>query len=160
MRPLHPPAEMAAKSPEIEVLVNNVGSWPAPEHQLAGGCRAVLDAEGIRDGEISITLLDDEGILGLNQEYFGRDRPTDVLAFALHAPGEPVLGDVYLGFEQAQRQASEFEVLLDEELLRLVIHGTLHVLGYQHPEGEDRFDSEMFLKQEDLLRSVLETGTG
>ena len=151
---------MTAKNPGLEVLVNNVGSWPVPEHLLAEGCEAVLAEEGIQEGEISITLLEDEGILGLNQEYFGRDRPTDVIAFALHAPGDPVLGDVYLGFEQARRQASELDVPLDEELLRLVIHGVLHVLGYEHPEGEDRWESGMFLKQEKLLRSVLDSGAG
>ena len=155
MNPLLPPAKMAAKGPGIEVIVNNVGSWSVPEHQLEKGCRAVLDVEGIQEGEISITLLDDAGIRGLNKEYFGRDWPTDVIAFALQSPGDPLLGDVYLGFEQAQRQASELDVPLDEELLRLVIHGALHVLGYQHPEGEDRFGSGMFLKQEELLKSVL-----
>jgi len=150
---------MAAKSPVIEVVVNDVGSWSIPENLLAKACRTVLDAEGVQDGEVSITFLDDEGILRLNQEYFGRDNPTDVIAFALHAPGEPVLGDVYVGFEQAKRQASELDVPLDEELLRLVIHGTLHVLGHQHTEGAKRFEGEMFLKQEELLRSVLEPGS-
>ncbi len=151
---------MAAKRPGIEVLVNNVGSWSAPERQMEEGCRAVLDREGIQEGEISIVLLNDAGISALNKEYFGRDRPTDVIAYALHAPGDPVLGDVYLGFEQAQRQASELGVPLDEELVRLVIHGALHVLGYQHPEGEDRFGSRMFIIQEKLLQGVLEPETG
>jgi probable rRNA maturation factor len=146
---------MATKNRGIEIQVNKVGSWPVPEGLLERGCREVLYAEGIREGEISITLLDDEGIRGLNQEYLGKDWTTDVIAFALQARGDPVLGDVYLGFEQAQRQASELHIPLDEELLRLAIHGALHLLGYQHPEGEDRFDSEMFLKQEELLNRVL-----
>jgi len=142
------------------VLVNDQGSWNVPEHLLAKGCRTVLESEGIRGGEISITLLDDEGILVLNQEYFGEDSPTDVIAFALYESGEPVLGDIYLGFEQAKRQASELDVPLYEELLRLVIHGTLHVLGHEHSDGANRVQSEMFLKQEELLRSVLEPGSG
>lgn len=150
---------MAAKSPGIEVFVNDVGSWSVPEELLADGCRAVLDMEGVREGEISITLLDDEGIQKLNREYFRKDRPTDVIAFALHSRGEPVLGDVYVGFEQALRQASELDLPLKEELLRLVIHGALHVLGYKHPEGKDRIDSEMFRKQEKLLKRILEPGT-
>ena len=70
------------------------------------------------------------------------------------------MGDIYLGFEQAKRQASELDVPLYEELLRLVIHGTLHVLGHEHSEGANRVQSEMFLKQEELLRSVLEPGSG
>ena len=146
---------MATKNRGIEIQVNKGGSWSVPEGLLERGCREVLHAEGLREGEISITLLDDEGIRALNQEYLGKDWPTDVIAFALQAQGDPVLGDVYLGFEQAQRQASELHIPLDEELLRLAIHGALHLLGYHHPEGEDRFDSEMFLKQEELLSRVL-----
>ena len=149
---------MATEIPGMDVLVNNVGSWPVQEEWLSFACQAVLSAEGIREGEVSITLLDDDGIQGLNQEYFGKDGPTDVIAFALHSPGEPVLGDVYLGYEQARRQALELDIRLDEELLRLTIHGTLHVLGHQHPEGEERFESPMYLMQEELLREILESG--
>ena len=149
---------MSTEIPRTDVQVNNVGSWPVQEEWLSSACQAVLSAEGIREGEVSITLLDDDGIQGLNQEYFGKDGPTDVIAFALHSPGEPVLGDVYLGYEQARRQALELDVRLDEELLRLTIHGTLHVLGHQHPEGEERFESPMYLMQEELLREILESG--
>ena len=145
---------MTAEGPEIEVQINSVGSWSVPEALLEKGCRSVLIEEGVRAGEVSITLLDDKGIQELNQEYFGRDWPTDVIAFTLQSPGDPVLGDVYVGFEQARRQASELLIPLDEELLRLVIHGTLHVLGYEHPEGEGRLESEMFLKQERILTSL------
>ena len=145
---------MTAEGPEIEVQINSVGSWSVPEALLEKGCRSVLIEEGVGAGEVSITLLDDKGIQELNQEYFGRDWPTDVIAFTLQSPGDPVLGDVYVGFEQARRQASELLIPLDEELLRLVIHGTLHVLGYEHPEGEGRLESEMFLKQERLLTSL------
>ena len=149
---------MSTEIPRTDVQVNNVGSWPVQEEWLSLACQAVLSAEGIREGEVSITLLDDDGIQGLNQEYFGKDGPTDVIAFALQAPGESVLGDVYLGYEQARRQALELDIRLDEELLRLTIHGTLHVLGHQHPEGEERFESPMFLVQEGLLREILESG--
>jgi len=145
---------MTAEGTGVDVQVNTVGSWSIREALLEKGCRAVLAEEGVREGEVSITLLDDKGIQGLNQDYFGRDWPTDVLAFSLQSPGDPLLGDVYVGFEQARRQAGEVRVPLDEELLRLVIHGTLHLLGHEHPEGEDRFESEMFQKQEKLLASL------
>ncbi len=84
--------------------------------------------------------------------------PPTFIAFALHSEGDPVLGDVYLGFDQARRQASELGVPVEEELLRLAIHGTLHLLGYRHPEGSDRFESEMFRRQEKLLRRLLDSG--
>jgi len=145
---------MTVEGPVIEVQINTVGDWSVPDALLERGCRAVLEEEGVRAGEVSITLLGDEGIQDLNQEYFGRDWPTDVIAFSLQSPGDPVLGDIYVGFEQARRQATELGIPLDEELLRLVIHGTLHLMGHEHPEGEDRFESEMFLKQEKLLASL------
>jgi probable rRNA maturation factor len=144
----------------VEVLVNNPGSWQVSEARLKDACRLVLDSEEIPEAEVSVTLLADRDIQDLNQEYFKKDRPTDVIAFPLHGPGEPVLGDIYVGFEQAERQASDLGIPLDEELLRLTIHGTLHVLGYKHPEGEDRFEGKMFARQEELLRLFLEAGTG
>jgi len=150
---------MDAESPSPDIQVNCTGPWSVPVDLLEAGCRAVLIREGIREGEVSVTLIDDEGIRKLNLEFFRKDRPTDVLAFALQDPGEPILGDVYLGFQQAQRQASELDIPLEEELLRLVIHGTLHLAGHDHPEGEDRFQSTMFRIQEEILTRLLPTGS-
>jgi probable rRNA maturation factor len=59
--------------------------------------------------------------------------------------------------EQALRQAAEYGATPAEEVLRLAVHGTLHVLGYDHPEGADRASSEMFARQEALLRGFLES---
>ena len=91
----------------------------------------------------------------LNLEFLREDRPTDVIAFALHGSGEPPLGDVYVGYEQAQRQAREEGIEVEEELLRLAIHGTLHVFGHDHPEGDERARGEMFQLQEEILEEVL-----
>jgi probable rRNA maturation factor len=90
----------------------------------------------------------------LNRRYLGKDRPTDVIAFTLGEGGD-LVGDVYLGVGQARRQADELGIPLGEELARLAIHGTLHVLGHDHPEGPDRELSPMFELQERLLREVL-----
>jgi probable rRNA maturation factor len=99
--------------------------------------------------------MDDEAIGAMNAEYFDKNGPTDVIAFSLHGADEPVLGDVYLGYQQAGRQAEELGIPLEEELLRLTIHGTLHVVGYRHPEGDERFETEMYQKQEALLESLV-----
>ena len=104
--------------------------------------------------EVSLTLLDDEAIAALNRRYLGREGPTDVLAFSLGEPTAP-LGDVYVGFQQAGRQAAEHGVPLEEELARLAIHGTLHVLGHDHPEGPERTRSAMFRLQERLLGELI-----
>jgi len=146
---------MEVDLPSAEIQVNCTGPWSVPLDLLEAGCRAVLVREGIGEGEVSVTLLPDDDIRRLNLEFFRKDRPTDVLAFALHDPGEPVLGDVYLGFDQARRQASELDIPLEEELLRLVIHGTLHLAGHDHPDGEDRFQSAMVRIQEEILAHLL-----
>jgi probable rRNA maturation factor len=118
----------------------------------------VLREEGHVEAEISLTLLPDPEIARLNEEYLSHDGPTDVISFPLHLPGQPPLGDIYVGLDQAARQAGELGVPLSEELLRLAIHGTLHVLGYEHPEGDERFDSSMYRRQEELLAAFLGSG--
>lgn len=134
--------------------LNRLGDWRLPEALLEAAVVEAARRGGVEEGEVSLTFLDDQGIRALNLEYLGRDRPTDVIAFALHDVGAPVLGDVYVGYEQAGRQARELDIELEEELLRLAVHGTLHVLGHDHPEGEDRMESEMFRIQEEILRAV------
>lgn len=121
---------------------------------LERAVRTVLIHEGGTVAEISLTLLDDDGIRDLNARYLGRDRPTDVIAFTLDG-ATGLLGDVYVGVEQAFRQADELGVDREEELVRLAVHGTLHVLGHDHPEGPDRAASPMFRLQEALVQEVL-----
>ncbi|HLU24850.1 MAG TPA: rRNA maturation RNase YbeY [Longimicrobiales bacterium] len=121
---------------------------------LARAVRATVAAEGHTDAEISVSLLADPDIAEMNLRYLGHSGPTDVISFALYEPGERPVGDVYVGAEQAVRQAREFGVSPVEELVRLVVHGTLHVLGHDHPEGPERARSEMWDLQERLVREV------
>jgi probable rRNA maturation factor len=105
--------------------------------------------------EISVALMDDPAISLLNARFLERQVPTDVLAFSL-GDAVDVVGDVYVGFEQARRQAAERGIPLAEELVRLAIHGTLHVLGHDHPEDEAREASAMFALQERLVRYAMQ----
>jgi probable rRNA maturation factor len=119
--------------------------------------RAVLHvgaAEGRQVGEVSVTLLSDEDIQEINRTYLDRDRPTDVIAFSL-GDDLAILGDVYIGAEEAVRQAEELGIAVSEEVVRLTVHGMLHVLGHDHPEGPERTESAMFRRQEELLREIL-----
>ncbi len=140
----------------MEVQVSLGAAEGVSEDLLRSAVDLVLREAGVSDGEISLALLDDQAIRELNRTYLGRDRPTDVIAFALHEEGESVLGDIYVGHEQAVRQAGDMAVPLIEELVRLAIHGTLHVLGHDHPETDARFDSDMFRLQERLVRDLLD----
>jgi len=145
---------MAGSEPEVHV---DDESYPdAPVALIERAVRRALAAGGHPDIEVSVALLPDGEMSRLNREYLGKDRTTDVLAFALADDDGSTLGDVYLGYEQARRQAEELGVPFHEELARLAIHGTLHVLGHDHPEGPERADSEMFRLQERLLRELME----
>jgi probable rRNA maturation factor len=124
---------------------------------LKRAIRAALEAHDVREGEVSITLLDDDAIAGINRQYLAHEGPTDVISFTLHGEGEAPLGDLYVGWEQALRQAADFGVSPTEELARLAVHGTLHVLGYDHPEGPERERSSMWIRQEQILREVMGT---
>ena len=133
----------------------NLGPYKgAPDSLLKQAIHQTLIEEG-RSGEFSITLLGDQEMAELNARYLGRNAPTDVLAFSM-GTNELPLGDVYVCMDQASRQAREYKISLDEELVRLVLHGVLQVLGHDHPEGSDRFTTTMFKLQERLVRQVFD----
>lgn len=148
----------AAEGPAavVDVAVDPGPFAEAPVELLERAVRLTLRAEGADEGELSVALLDDPAVRALNRDHLGRDQPTDVLSFALHAQGEAVVGDVYLGAEQARRQAEEAGVPEHEELVRLAVHGTLHVLGWDHPEdAAERVASPMWERQEALVAEAL-----
>ena len=136
----------------MDIQVNLGHYQSVPCSLLKQAIHQTLIEEG-RTGEFSITLLGDQEMEKLNTRYLGRNITTDVLAFSM-GTDELALGDVYVCVDQASRQAKEHEIPLDEELVRLVVHGALHVLGHDHPEGSGRFTSPMFKLQERLVRQV------
>ena len=118
----------------------------------------VLNGEGVGAAEVSVTFLSGQRMRALNRRTFGSDRATDVIAFSLPHPGR-VVGDVYLCSGVADRSARRLNVSREEELLRLVVHGTLHVLGYEHPDGERRALSLMWRVQERYVRELSTEGS-
>ena len=121
--------------------------------RVASVARAVLRAEGARRASLSIAFVSNRRIAALNRRHLGHAGPTDVISFAL-APavrGE-VQGDIYIAPDVARDNALEHGVPVREELARLVVHGTLHVLGHEHPEGPARERSPLWRRQEALLR--------
>ncbi len=129
----------------------------APRSTLAyirKAVEAALNYEKVEEASISVTLLNDTRIRQMNRKYLEHNSVTDVISFPLYERGEPPVGDVYIGYEQAERQASDADIDMTEEVARLAIHGTLHVLGYDHPEDETRMKSEMWQLQEEILRAL------
>lgn len=140
----------------IQVDVEGPEDAPLAPAEVERVVRRVLEAEA-SEGEVSVAFLDDDGMRELNRRYLERDRPTDVLAFRLGGPWDGgLVGDVYVGRERAMDQACQHEVSHREELVRLVIHGVLHVVGHDHPDGPERDASPMFRRQEALVREALE----
>jgi probable rRNA maturation factor len=112
------------------------------------------------DAELSISFVDDVQIQELNRRYLGRDKPTNVLAFSMREGEFPslhpqVLGDVIISVDTARRQSNRFGLNEMEMVILLMIHGILHLLGYEH-EGTNKGAREMTLKQKELLTKVLQ----
>jgi len=137
-------AERAAAAPDS-----------AMRRLMTRAARATLRHAAARDAELSITLLDDAEIAAMNHQFLDHDGPADVISFALYDDGEDPVGDVYVGYDQAVRQAAANGVDVAEELARLAVHGTLHVLGHDHPEGPERLASAMWQLQETIVAGVL-----
>lgn len=128
----------------------------AARRLIARAARAALRHERVRDAELSITLLDDSEIAAMNREFLSHESVTDVISFALYEESEDPVGDIYIGFEQAERQAAANGIDTTAELARLAVHGTLHVLGHDHPEAAaERTRSPMWKLQESILAQVL-----
>jgi probable rRNA maturation factor len=114
---------------------------------------AVLAGER-RRAAVSVSFLGPRRMRRLNAEYKGHDRPTDVLSFALEPPAGPRLADVYICTAVAKREARARRIPVREELIRLIVHGTLHALGYDHPEDERRERSAMWRRQERYVEAL------
>lgn len=153
-------------SPKLETLVEDIIKY-------------TLGAENVsKNAEVSVAMLDDQYIQKLNKTYRSTDAPTDVLSFAMrdniaeeqeivdnegmfegegiYKDGEELLGDIVISLERAAIQAREYGHSLEREVAYLAVHGTLHLLGYDHETPEDksvmRQKEEEMLKKHDLIR--------
>ncbi|HEY6090340.1 MAG TPA: rRNA maturation RNase YbeY [Gemmatimonadaceae bacterium] len=118
---------------------------------------ATLKAERVKDAMLSITFVGRAAMSELNRRYLGHHGPTDVVSFGLDRMGKrgAVIGDIYICPEVARDNAKRQGVHVGEEVLRLVVHGTLHVLGHDHPAGASRTSSPMWRRQERILARVI-----
>ena len=116
----------------------------------------ILRSLDCNEHEISILFVGDQGIRELNHQFRSIDRPTDVLSFPQleedepEMPGIAVLGDVAISLETARQQSEEHGLSLEEEITLLLIHGILHLLGYDH-EISDKEDKRMRIKTRELF---------
>lgn len=120
-----------------------------------------LEMEGVDSSIFSIVFIDDEKMHELNKTYRGIDRTTDVLSFAFEDNNKLCynirqLGEIFVSIPRMQQQAKEYGHSEVRELSFLVVHGLLHLLGYDHTKGEKE-EKEMFSKQELVLDEFEET---
>ncbi|MBI5644426.1 MAG: rRNA maturation RNase YbeY [Deltaproteobacteria bacterium] len=107
-----------------------------------------LKGLGYKDCELSVVVTDNAAIKELNRKHRGMNKPTDVLSFPMG--DDYLLGDIVISEEKVSSQAKEFGVTEDEELGRLLVHGILHLIGYDHVPG-GRQAKEMKAKEEEML---------
>lgn len=130
---------------------------PVARARVAALVRMVLRAERVRDAMISVAFVSVSAIARLNRAHLQHAGATDVISFGFAPrPGggtrrTPVIGDIYIAPDVARRNAAAHGAGVREEIARLVVHGTLHVLGHDHPHGPSRTSSPMWRRQESLL---------
>jgi probable rRNA maturation factor len=135
----------------VDVSVES-GRLPIARATVASAVESVLRAERERNATISVTFVTTRAMQRLNVETFGRRTPTDVISTGSRAPSTGFLvGDIYIAPEVARENARREGLGVRDELLRLVVHGVLHAVGYDHPEGEERTSSPMWRRQERLV---------
>ena len=146
---------------EVDVQIAPAYAEAVPAKLLRAAARAVLRTEG-RSGpgqaELTLVITDDSGIQSLNRDFLGNDVPTDVLAFGALEDGGPFvaapeaggyLGDVIVSYPRAVAQAQEHGHSPEQELSLLVVHGILHLLGYDHADDEGK--AAMWARQDLIL---------
>ncbi len=115
----------------------------------------ILVSLGVKNAELSVLITDDKEIRELNRRFRGKDKPTDVLSFPIgeEVGGRLILGDVVLSLDTARRQARELGHSLEEEVERLLAHGIIHLLGYDHESGGE--EEKKFRELEDRVYAEL-----
>jgi probable rRNA maturation factor len=133
---------------------------PHPEVSIApnlieGAVNATLKHES-SDGGVTVVLTDDAQLHQLNRDYLGVDAPTDVLSFPASEmdpeTGDRYLGDILISIPRAGEQAKAAGHPLESEVQLLVVHGTLHLLGYDHAEPDEK--ARMWKAQAEILASI------
>ena len=134
----------------LKVAINNQQTaQKIDKAQLKTGVQRVLAGEGIESAVISIAVVDDPTMHDLNRRYLRHDYPTDVLSFLLEDEDDRIEGEIIISADYAAREADQFGWTAQDEMLLYVIHGSLHLAGYDDLEPE--LKAEMRAKEREYL---------
>ena len=133
--------------------------WEQKINEVAAIC---LREEQIpQEAEVDLLFVDNEAIREMNREYRDKDSATDVLSFPMYEADEEIdeeeeilFGDIVISLERAQEQCQEYGHSLEREVMYLLVHGLLHLAGYDHMEEEEK--KEMRAQEEKLLAVIVE----
>ncbi|MDD9303771.1 MAG: rRNA maturation RNase YbeY [Desulfobacter sp.] len=144
----------------LKILIDNRQEAKLPTPPIRQKTEQILNALGCNDHELSLVIMDDKQIRELNKNFMGIDKPTNVLSFPMQegqfseiTPG--LLGDVVISLDRAKQEADSAGILVQERMSQLLIHGILHLLGFDHEQGENQAQ-KMEKKSIELLRIVEE----
>lgn len=149
-----------ASQVEVEVQIAPAFAQLVPSARLEAVIKESLRQEGAV-GQVTLVVTDDQGIQELNRDFLGIDAPTDVLAFSAQEGGEPFvaspesqgyMGDIIVSYPRAVAQAEEMGHALELELNLLIVHGLLHLLGYDHADDVEK--AAMWARQDAILHSL------
>ena len=121
---------------------------------LNSTCKKILNDKDQNTATISIILSNDEKLLQLNKQYFQQDRLTDVITFNLEKKGNPVEGEIYISLNRVSENAIKYKEDIERELKRVIIHGCLHLLGYDDQTSEEK-KTMTYLEDHYLNQSVV-----
>ena len=148
----------------IQILLRSIVSNEVDEEELRRTAQCTLELQQVpKDASLTIVITDDDEIQALNRQFRDVDAPTDVLAFSdiedggafVNGSGEPLyLGDVIVSLPRARQQAAERGCSTLDEMRLLVVHGLLHLLGYDHATPDE--EAEMWSRQDVILDQVAE----
>ena len=136
----------------IQVQIHNETDFSVPKSKLVSVVHSIAADHGVRGGEISLAVVSDDSIHDLNREHLQHDYPTDVLSFLLDRVDDQIDGEVIVSADTAARTASDYGWSATEELLLYVIHGSLHLVGYDDQTEVER--NAMRVKEEHYLASI------
>ncbi len=144
----------------MPLLINNRQKIvKLPLRSIRSSMTKAINCLKCRDREISLILVDDPGITVINAEYLGRNRPTNVISFSMQEGewGEiqpALLGDIVISVETALRDSLSNQIDLEDEILFLFIHGLLHLLGYDHENGNETDADLMKAREKEVFSSI------